>query len=387
MPRLLHLADVHIGARYGDLGPAAAAQRERQFAAFRRAIDLALTERVDLVLVCGDLFDSNAQPRRSVEAVAAELGRLVARRIPAVVIPGTHDCYDEGSIYRVFDLPALAGVEDGSDALVVLTDERPSVTYAALGLTVHGRVFRTKRAPTSPLAGFRASAVSSTHWNVGMVHGALRMPGKVEADDVIFTEAEVADSGLDYLALGHWHSHLRGRAGNTTWAYSGAPEPVALDQDGAGSVLLVQLADGAAPAIEPRAVGRTVVKRLDISADQVETQAALVARLAELADENLFLDVRLIGMQPDDLDLNIDEVERQLAGRFLRFRLRDQSLMALPEGELPSADSIPGAFVIDLEARIAEHESGGDLDSASELREALRLGRLLLDDPVRVNLA
>src|SRR5215212_8986193 len=74
MPRLLHMADVHLGARHDDLGATAAAQRERQFAAFQRAIELALAEAVDMVLICGDLFDSNSQPRRSVERAAAELG-------------------------------------------------------------------------------------------------------------------------------------------------------------------------------------------------------------------------------------------------------------------------------------------------------------------------
>ena len=39
---LLHTADVHLGARHADLGEAAAAQRERQFAAFRPAVDLAI---------------------------------------------------------------------------------------------------------------------------------------------------------------------------------------------------------------------------------------------------------------------------------------------------------------------------------------------------------
>jgi DNA repair exonuclease SbcCD nuclease subunit len=65
------MADVHLGARHHDLGGAAAEQRERQFAAFSRAVDLAISERVQLVLIAGDLFDSNAQPRRSVERAAA----------------------------------------------------------------------------------------------------------------------------------------------------------------------------------------------------------------------------------------------------------------------------------------------------------------------------
>src|SRR5687768_17673918 len=127
MPRLLHMADVHLGARHDDLGPAAAALRERQFAAFHAAIELAIAEKVDLVLVCGDLFDSNSQPRRSVERAAAEFGRLAERHISVVIIPGTHDCYDTASIYRVFDLAEMAGAPEGSDLVTVLTDQRPMV--------------------------------------------------------------------------------------------------------------------------------------------------------------------------------------------------------------------------------------------------------------------
>src|SRR3954465_11723622 len=98
MLKLLHTADVHLGARHADLGEQAAAQRERQFAAFQATIELALTEKVDLVLICGDLFDSNTQPRRSVERVAAELKRLALASIRSVILPGTHDVYDRASI-------------------------------------------------------------------------------------------------------------------------------------------------------------------------------------------------------------------------------------------------------------------------------------------------
>ena len=81
MVRLLHTADVHLGARHADLGDRAATQRERQFAAFTATIDLALAEKVDLVLIAGDLFDSNVQPRRSVERAATQLKRLVPHGI------------------------------------------------------------------------------------------------------------------------------------------------------------------------------------------------------------------------------------------------------------------------------------------------------------------
>ncbi len=391
MPRLLQMADVHLGARHDDLGPAAAAQRERQFAAFHRAIELAIAEKVDAVLICGDLFDSNAQPRRSVERAAIELSRLVDRHIPVVIIPGTHDCYEPSSIYRAFDLPALSGAAPDSDMVTVLTDSRPRVDFPNLDMSVHGVVFPTKRAPQSPLAGFDATRDEKTlFWQVGMIHGSLAVPGKFDQDEVMFTDSEVAASGLDYLALGHWHSFREGRTGATTWAYSGAPEPVALDQDGAGQVLLVELKQrNGKPVVtvEPRPVGRTKFEKLELDAAAITSQGELERTLRERADPDRVLDVRVVGMKPDGLDLNVDELERQLQGTFMRLRVRDSSIASLPETPLAPPDTILGAFARDFGTRIVEHETRGDTERAAELREALRLGILLLDDPQRVTLA
>ncbi|MDQ3871910.1 MAG: DNA repair exonuclease [Chloroflexota bacterium] len=388
MPRLLHMADVHLGARHHDLGEAAVQQRERQFAAFRRALDVAIDEGVDLVLVAGDLFDSNHQPRRLVERVANEFRRLVLNGVPAVVLPGTHDVYDQASIYRTYDLPALAGLQAGSDALTVLTPDRVEAVYPALDLVVHGRCFPTKRAPASPLAGF--SIGHGAQWHVGLVHGSLRIPGRVEQDDVLFTEEEVAVCGLDYLALGHWHSARSGRAGPTTWAYAGAVEPMAVDQEGAGAVALVTLeeVDGERRVLlERRRVGRTKFRRLDLDASEVPSQGRLVDRLRALADPDLVLEVRLTGIEPDTLDLNDDEVAQLLGGAFFRYRIRNATVPPPLEGPRPPADTIAGAFVEDLERKIQAAEDAGRHEAAADLRESLRLGRLLLEDPNAVQLA
>ena len=108
--------------------------------------------------------------------------------------------------------------------------------------------------------------------------------------------------------------------------------------------------------------------------------------MRELANPDLVLDVRLVGVTSENLDLHLDEIEQQLAGSFLRVRIVDASKAALPEGERPPADTIAGAFVRTLETRIAKHEAAGETEAATELREALRVGRLLLDDPQRVAL-
>jgi DNA repair exonuclease SbcCD nuclease subunit len=359
--RLLHTADVHLGARHADLGDRAATQRERQFAAFVATIDLALGEKVDLVLIAGDLFDSNVQPKRSVERAASQLQRLVDARIRLVIAPGTHDVYDRASIYRAYDLPAMAGAV-GSDLVTVLDPDHPDVHLKSLDVVVHGRCFATKRAPHSPLEGLDTSKDDRATWHVGLLHAALAIEGKTDGDDVVVTTAEIAATHLDYLALGHWHSMIKGKAGKTTYAYSGAPEPIALDQDGAGNALLVSLdeMDGKKTVtVEERKVGRTRVEKVQLDAASVGSQPSLVSKLAEL-------------------DVHLDEVETELADRFLKVRVRDRSVAPLPEGPVVSADTVLGAFIRDLEAQIAEAEARDDEATSNELRDSLRLGRLLL---------
>src|SRR5439155_514252 len=216
-------------------------------------------------------------PRRSVEAVAAELRRLADGGVAVPILPGTHDVYDAASIYRAYDLATLAG--HGNDDLVtVITPERAHRRYPRLDLAVHGICYPTKRAPQSPLQGFRIQSGDTSRWHVGLIHGALAIPGKTDRDEVVFSAEEIAASGLDYLALGHWHSVQQGRAGRVAWAYSGAPEPVALDQDQAGNVLLVTL-DASGPSksvkVEARRVGRTRFVPLDLDLGDVADQAAL----------------------------------------------------------------------------------------------------------------
>ena len=413
MLRLLHTADVHLGARHTDLGERAAVLRERQFAAFRASVDLAIVEKVDIFLVVGDLFDSNTQPRRSVERVAAELGRLARASIRTVIIPGTHDVYDGASIYRSYDLAGMARA--ASDWVVVLTPYLPEIVFPPLDAIVYGRVFDTKRSPRSPLAGLDAGSDTRATWKIGMVHGALSIPGRTDNDAVVVTEEEISKTGLDYLAMGHWHSAIEGRAGTVSYAYSGAPEPVAVDQDGAGQVLLVTLEDRGGRhivSIEPKRVGQTRSEKLDLDVSGIQSQPSLIDQLGRHSDSNLVFDVRLTGLYPDDLDIDLDEVERALAPSFLRFRIRDMSIPASPEGTAPPPETVLGAFVRYVEDQIAEIEKttgqppagqapageppasqanvvsiapssaalgAGEAEELADLREVLRLGRHLLE--------
>jgi DNA repair exonuclease SbcCD nuclease subunit len=227
---------------------------------------------------------------------------------------------------------------------------------------------------------------------VGLIHGSVAIPGKTERDDVVITTDEIAASGLDYLALGHWHSAQSGRAGQTTWAYPGAPEPVAVDQDGAGEVCLVRLADGVEgpSSVKGERVreGRTVFRRMQLDAGSLASQEDLIARIEESADPDLVLAVEVVGIAPDQLEIVPEEVERRLAPAFLHLRVSDRSVGDLGGGPTLPEDTVAGRFIADLEARIREADAAADAAAAEDARAVLRLGRrMLLEDPDHVTLA
>jgi DNA repair exonuclease SbcCD nuclease subunit len=267
------------------------------------------------------------------------------------------------------------------DWVTVLTPDRQDVHLASCDVVVHGRCFATKRAPHSPLKDLDVAKDDRATWHVGLLHAAVAISGRTDGDEVVITKEEIAATNLDYLALGHWHSSQRDMAGKVTWAYSGSPEPVAIHQDRAGKVLLVTLDQGEkghkTVTVEERTVGRTRFEKVEIDAASVVDQPSLIQGLRRKADADLILDVRLIGVRPDELDLHVDEVEAALQASFYRVRVRDASLPGLTE-ESSSPATITGAFVRDVQERIGQLEQAGSTDEAAELRDVLRLGRLLL---------
>ena len=179
-------------------------------------------------LIAGDLFDSNVQPRRSVERVAAELTRLAEAQDPDRHHPG----HPRRLRPRV-DLPRLRPRRRWPARRRTTTWSRSSTrttrrsTSPPATPSSTAAVFATKRAPTQPAAPASTRAASdpaAATWQVGMVHGSLAIPGKTDRDEVVITTRGDRRERPRLprprpLALGA----AAARPARVTYAYSGAP--------------------------------------------------------------------------------------------------------------------------------------------------------------------
>ena len=366
MLRILHTADIHLGAKFSGLGDKGASQREQLRATFKNVVATAINEKVNVVLIAGDLFDSNQQPQRNIDLVIEQSNLLGSNNIPVCLIPGTHDSLDSSSIYRKVDF------EGKCPNLKIFIGENISYKeYPSLDLTVYGKPNLSNRSSISPLKGLRRSASSKFH--VAMAHGSLFIPEKIAEDDHVFRLEEIEASGMDYLALGHWHRVYRCSEKLPAW-YSGPPEWIP-GQTERGGVLLVSLSATGEVKVEPKMIGLRKYEELEIDVSEVQDLPMLKARISGRANQNLARKVTLKGLRDAELIVNAEELETDLGEQFFHLSVTDKSHPKSGEIGHDEQRLIRNRFITLMKKKI-EGSEGEERDIAEN---ALQYGVALLD--------
>lgn len=246
--KFAQLSDLHLGVRFtgGKLGMPAkcAEQRERELrAAFVLFVETALEEKVDLVLIPGDIFDTETPSLSDVNFVIEQVNRL--HPIPTFVTSGNHDPYSRTSIYNI---ESALYCERRSSAPrwrdhVRIFSRREFMRVRLDGVGVTGCAFYEEmaagasggQAGASLKAALDAAPPEPDVTNILMFHGALRGFATANEPEVMpFTTEDLAASGYDYAAIGHYHSPrlIADSDGWVAGAYSGVP--LALDLSDTG---------------------------------------------------------------------------------------------------------------------------------------------------------
>lgn len=271
--RLLHTADWQLGKPFtrfsGDIG---AILREERFAVLRRIAALATEIDAAAVLVAGDILESeHTEPR----VLRQMLARMRDYSGPWLLLPGNHDPARPGGVWDRFaasgDCPPNVHVLREAVPLTLL-DERLVILPAPLW---------QKHVADDPTAWFEQTTLPAAAVKIGLAHGAVPelLPESAGGTNPIARD-RAERAGLDYLALGDWHSARQ--VGARTW-YSGTPEPDDFTKSGIGEVLEITLAaSGAPPTVERRRVGRFTWTSFNLKLGQTDDAVGIADRLAAL---------------------------------------------------------------------------------------------------------
>jgi exonuclease SbcD len=209
--RFIHMADCHLGYRQYNLK-----ERFNDFGrAFHHVIDVAIAEKVDFVLLAGDLFHKRAIDALTLNHAVSALERLKSARIPCIAVEGNHEhAYYEDFIgwmeflnLRQYIILLDAQFSEGKPALRSYTRPRGSYYDPVPGLRVHGLRYLgagTARAVEGYSAALAEHSRDGVEYSIFITHAGIE--GEVDGmSGLSMREWSFLREHSDYLALGHIH--------------------------------------------------------------------------------------------------------------------------------------------------------------------------------------
>ena len=358
--RILHTADVHLGAALSSGRPDRGLELVRTFG---RIIELATREEVAIVLIAGDLFEGADLP---VTVTASVRDALAGFPGSVFISPGNHDYISLDSPYLLGEWPPNVTIFRGGCQRFDLAD---------LPVSVFGGGFEQTAQIGSLLPS--AEALDPARINLGVFHGDLIPTGQTSRYHGM-TLAEIAAAGLDYLALGHIHQRTEPtRIGKTTFAYPGCPDGHGFDETGLKGVYLGEIGPGQARLeFVPVSSRRYEQLTLDVSAAEGETMVRDLIRdqLRQLfgdAWRQHFYRITLTGQLPPERLPDWRYLEAALGEEIHSIRLIDETVPELDLDQLGSRMTLQGIFVRRIQAELAAEK---DPAMRERLEQALTFG-------------
>ncbi|MDQ6975419.1 MAG: DNA repair exonuclease [Mariprofundaceae bacterium] len=194
--RFIHAADLHIDSPLRGLsryeGAPVEQLRSATREAFKKLVDLAIYEKVQFVILAGDIYDGEWQDFHTGLFFRGEMIRLQQKAIRVFIVHGNHDA--ESVITRQLDLPSNVKVFSSRKAETVKINE--------LSVAIHGRSF-PNRAVDEDLVPSYPEPITAC-FNIGILHTSLS--GNAAHDTYAPCHKEtLIEKGYDYWALGHVH--------------------------------------------------------------------------------------------------------------------------------------------------------------------------------------
>lgn len=269
----VHTADVHLDSPLRSLAllnpDLAELIGDATRLAFERTVELCLDERVDALMIAGDLYDGDQTSMKTALFLAAQLQRLTEAGIRTFIVRGNHDA--QSRITRELTLPEAVKVFGGRAETVELDHDRGTMPVA-----IHGISFARPHAPESLIPRFQSPVPDA--FNIGLLHTSLA--GSAEHDDYApCSVSDVAGTGFDYWCLGHLHKR-EVYSREPFIVMPGMPQGRDIGEAGPKSVTLVRVADDGAIDCHPHTTSVAQFERIQIDLAGVSDQRAMVDRIA-----------------------------------------------------------------------------------------------------------
>ena len=352
--KVIHTGDLHLGMTFKSLGTKSKIHRRDCQDVFSNIIDLTLEEKANALLIAGDLFDEPNPSKSIVTFVIDELKRLKEKEIPVFISTGNHDPYKKESLWFNYSFPSNVTIFDSNNL------EPKSVG----DLQVYGLAYTNNT--KEPLKDFKAE--KNDKFKVGLIHGSTT---NIKDDDPEhsyrpITKPQIDNSGLDYIALGHFHDLLEVSA-KVKCFYSGSPEGLSFKNQSNSGVLIITY-DGGKVSVKPHKTALKEFHNIEIDCTKLDNDSEIRKTLQKNKGENIILRLIIKGSPSLEFQLDKELLEKEFASDYFYLKIEDK--IHIPDN-LQEDETIRGQFIKLIKQEIKKEK---DEDKKKRLENALRIG-------------
>ncbi|MGC8491634.1 MAG: metallophosphoesterase family protein [Syntrophobacteraceae bacterium] len=264
----IHAADIHLDSPMLRLEGYEGAPVELIRQATRRALDnlvhLAISEKVDFVLISGDLYDGDWKDYNTGLYFISRMARLAEAGIPVCIIAGNHDAANK--MTKSLRLP---------EGIHRFESRRPNtVVIEQTGVAVHGQSFPSGAVSRDLSADYPAAV--SGYFNIGMLHTCAT--GSSEHATYAPCSVEgLKGKGYDYWALGHIHKR-QALCEDPPILFAGNLQGRNIGETGEKGCMLVRVENGR-PGYEFYPLDVFRWERCKVDATGIETESTILERI------------------------------------------------------------------------------------------------------------
>ena len=370
MLKILHTADIHLDSPFSLLDVSRAKARKNELrGTFASLMLYAKSENYNIVLMAGDLFDSEFATKETLDLMISQFAQNPDCKF--VISPGNHDPLSQKSPYRKADFP--------SNVYIFGSDDITKFSFDDIGVDVYGWAFLDAKKEDNPLRRGKV-VLDKDKINILCVHADMT---SADSDCCPMTENDIAGSGFDYVALGHIHAGGEvKRVSGTYYAYSGCLEGRSFDECGPKGAIVCKI-DGAGGHAQfkfgQKKFSHRRYEKLSIDVTGAADTSEVLAKIKAAVTENGYGDdtllrVRIHGAVMPSMKPETHRITAEALGVFY-LELTDDTSPLLDYNELMNDISIRGAFFRELLPKL----KSDDPEQRRIAAAALRYGFAALD--------
>lgn len=358
--KIIHTGDLHLDSPFSTLDPASSEKRRSALrAAFSSLVILARTEKVDLFLIAGDLFDHDCVTKDTINAVVKDMASVPDCHF--VIAPGNHDPYCDTSPYKLVKWP--------DNVYIFSTECMNFVEIESLNTRIYGSAYtgQSKVAFTDSVF----SANQDEKINILLHHGDIDLS---QSPYCPVSTSVLAASGFDYVALGHIHKGTEIlSAGKTKYAYCGCIEGRDFGETGYKGAIMGTLEKGNVSLKHIRISSkRYEVIKFDVTGAESfsDVTGEIAKKCASFGDDTL-LRIELSGITSESFSPDEDMLKLVIpAVSYLEIKDLTQPLLNI--SKLKEDKSLAGEFYRNLQDALYSSDENERKTAQDALKYGLR---------------